>query len=261
MPFARVGDIHLHYRIDGDAGNPPLLLSNSLGATLEMWEPQIAALAARFRVVRYDSRGHGQSDVPRGPYTIDDLGHDAVGLLDALDIARTRFCGLSMGGAVGLWLGIHAPERLDRLVVANTGAKIGTADAWDVRIDAVRREGTASIATTVLSRWFPRALLEQPTPLVARLRATFEATSSEGYAAACAAVRDLDLRREVHRIHVPTLVITGSEDASTPPSVGRYVADAIQGAQYVELPATHLSNIHAAPAFTQALLHFLTERR
>jgi len=259
--FARVGRVHLHYRFDGDPGDPPVLLSNSLGAALEMWEPQIAALAPRFRVVRYDSRGHGQSDVPRGPYTIDDLGNDALGLLDALDIDRAHFCGLSMGGAVGLWLGVNAPERIGRLVVANTGAKIGNADAWNARIDAVRRDGTASIASSVLSRWFPRSLMERPTPLVARLRTTFEATSGEGYAWACAAVRDLDLRRAVHRIRAPTLVITGSEDASTPPSDGRFLAEQIRGAQYVELEATHLSNIHAAPAFTQALMHFLTERR
>jgi 3-oxoadipate enol-lactonase len=257
--FARVGRVHLHYRIDGDSAGPPLVLSNSLGAALEMWEPQMAALA-RFRVVRYDSRGHGQSDVPRGPYSIDDFGNDVLGLLDTLGIERAHFCGLSMGGAIGLWLGVNAPERIDRLVVANTGAKIGNADSWNGRIDAVRRDGMASIAPAVLSRWFSHASMAQPTPLVAKLRKTFEATSSDGYASACAAVRDLDLRRVVHRIHVPTLVITGSEDVSTPPADGRFLAEHIRGARYVELEAPHLSNIQAASAFTQALLHFLTER-
>jgi 3-oxoadipate enol-lactonase len=261
MPFATLGHLHLHYRVDGDPNDPVLLLSNSLGATLEMWEPQMASLAPRFRVVRYDSRGHGQSDVPRGPYSIDDLGQDALRLLDALRVERAHFCGLSMGGAVGLWLGVNAPERIDRLVVANTGAKIGTTEMWNARIEAVRRGGTASIASAVLSRWFPHALMEQPTPIVARLRATFERTSTEGYASSCAAVRDLDLRRLVHRIHAPTLVIAGSEDLSTPPSDGRFIADEIRGAQYVELPATHLSNIHTASAFTQTLLQFLTGRR
>jgi 3-oxoadipate enol-lactonase len=260
MPFARVGRVHLHYRINSDSAGPPLVLSNSLGAALEMWEPQMAALASRFRVVRYDSRGHGQSDVPRGPYSIDDLGNDVLGLLDTIGIDRAHFCGLSMGGAIGLWLGVNAPERIDRLVVANTGAKIGNAESWNARIDAVRRDGMASIASAVLSRWFSRALLEQPTPLVAKLRRTFEATSSDGYASACAAVRDFDLRRVVHRIHVPTLVIAGSQDVSTPAADARFLAEEIRGARYVELEAPHLSNIQAASAFTQALLHFLIER-
>jgi 3-oxoadipate enol-lactonase len=260
MPYATPAHVRLHYRVDGNAADPPLLMSNSLGATLEMWEPQMAALAPRFRVVRYDTRGHGGSEVPRGPYTIDDLGNDALGLLDALGIARAHFCGLSMGGAIGLWLAVNAPERIGRLVVANTGAKIANADSWNDRIEAVRRGGTASIASAVLARWFPRPLMEQPTPIVARMRATFDALSSEGYAACCAAVRDCDLRRAVHRIHAPTLVITGSQDLSTPPADGRFIADEIRGARYVELPATHLSNVHAAPAFTQALLQFLTDR-
>lgn len=261
MPFATRAHVDLYYRVDGDPGAATLLLSNSLGATLEMWEPQMPALAQRFRVVRYDSRGHGQSDVPRGPYTIDELARDALGLLDTLGIDRAHFCGLSMGGTVGLWLGVNAPERIDRLVLANTGARIGTAESWNSRIHAVRTGGTASIASAVLSRWFPRALMEQPTPIVAKMRATFDRLSSEGYAASCAAVRDFDIRRSVHRIRAPTLVITGSEDLATPPADGRFIADEIRGAEYVELPATHLSNIHAAPAFTQTLVQFLTERR
>ena len=139
MPIARLSDVRLRYQVDGDAGASPLLLSNSLGTSLEMWEPQIAPLASRFRVIRYDSRGHGQSDVTPGPYTIDQLAHDALGLLDALAIPRAHFCGLSLGGVVGMWIGINAPGRVDRLVLANTAAKIGTAEMWNARIDAVRR--------------------------------------------------------------------------------------------------------------------------
>jgi 3-oxoadipate enol-lactonase len=261
MAFARLPHVRLHYEVDGDRADFPLVLSNSLGATLEMWEPQLPTLVPRFRVVRYDSRGHGESEIPRGPYAIDDLGRDVLDLLDVLHIERAHFCGLSMGGAVGLWLGVHAPERIERLVVANTGAKIGSADLWNARIDAVRKGGTASIASAVLSRWFPRSLMDQPTPIVARMRATFDGLSSEGYAACCAAVRDLDLRRAVHRIHAPTLVIAGSDDHATPPEDARFIVGEIGGARYVELPASHLSNIQAAPAFTQALLQFLTERR
>ena len=158
MPFAQLPDVRLHYRIDGDAGAPPLLLSNSLGTSLAMWEPQVPALAARFRVVRYDSRGHGQSQVTRGPYSMEMLAQDALGLLDALAIPRAHFCGLSMGGMVGMWLGVNAPERLDRLVLSNTAAKIGTAELWNERIDVLQRLGMASIAraccrTAFRSRW------------------------------------------------------------------------------------------------------------
>ncbi len=261
MPFANAGGVRLHYRIDGDAAAPPLVLSNSLGASLEMWEPQMAELSARFRVVRYDTRGHGESEVTPGPYTIAMLGADVVGLLDALAIPRAHFCGLSMGGMTGMWLGVNAPARIDRLVLANTAAKIGTADLWNARIDAIRKGGMAAVASAVLARWFTPALLEQPTPMVARLRASFERTSAEGYVACCAAVRDMDQRNGLSRIHAPTLVIAGSLDQSTPPDDGRYVVDRIPGARYVELPAPHLSNVQAAPAFTQAMMQFLIGRK
>jgi 3-oxoadipate enol-lactonase len=261
MPFAQLSDVRLHYRVDGEDGAPPLLLSNSLGTSLEMWEPQIPALATRFRVVRYDSRGHGGSQVTPGPYSIEQLGRDALGLLDKLAIGRAHFCGLSMGGTVGMWLGINAPERVDRLVLANTGAKIGTAELWNARIDAVRKGGCAAIAPAVLARFFTPQAMAQPTPLVTQVRTTLEATSAEGYIACCAAVRDMDQRHLLGRIHAPTLVITGSDDVSTPPVDGRFIAEHIQGARYVELPTTHLSNIQAAPAFTQALVHFLTGRK
>jgi 3-oxoadipate enol-lactonase len=260
MPIARLADVRMHYRVDGDAASPPLLLSNSLGASLEMWEPQLAALTGRFHVIRYDSRGHGQSEATPGPYSIAALANDALQLLDQLAIPRAHFCGLSMGGMVGLWIGINAPARLDRLVLANTAARIGSADMWNARIDAVRKGGTAAIASAVLARWFTPALLDTPTPIVAQMRATFERTSTEGYAASCAAVRDADLRHMLGRIHARTLVIGGTDDGSTPPNDTRYVADHIANARYVELAAPHLSNVQAAPAFTQALVQFLTGR-
>jgi len=260
MAIAQLPDVCLNYRIDGEPGSPPLLLSNSLGTALSMWEPQIVALSARFRVVRYDSRGHGKSEVTPGPYSIELLARDALGLLDTLAIPRAHFCGLSIGGMVALWLGVNAAERIDRLVLANTAAKIGTAELWNARIDAVRKGGLASIAPAILARWFSPQLLEQPTPMIAQLRAAFEATSAEGYVASCAAVRDMDQRHSVQRIHAPTLVIAGADDLVTPPDEGRFVADQVRGARYVELSAAHLSNIQAAPAFTQALVQFLTGR-
>ena len=260
MPIAQLADVRLNYRIDGEAASPPLLLSNSLGTALEMWELQMAALAGRYRVVRYDSRGHGRSEVTPGPYTIGQLARDALGLLDVLAITRAHFCGVSMGGMIGLWLGINAPERVNRLVLANTAAKIGTADMWNARIDAVRKGGMTAIASAVLARFFTPALLERPTPMVTQMRTTFEHLSPDGYVASCAAVRDMDQRHALGRIHAPTLVIAGTDDMSTPAAEGRYVAEHIGGARYVELPATHLSNVQSAPAFTQAVVQFLGNR-
>ncbi len=260
MPTAQLADVRLHYRIDGEEGAPPLLLSNSLGTTLDMWEPQLAALATRFRVIRYDNRGHGQSQTTPGPYSIEQLARDAIALLDRLAINRVHFCGLSMGGMLGLWLGTHAPDRLDRLVVANTAAKIGTSDMWNARIDAVRKGGMAAIAPGVLARFFSPRLLEQPTPMILRIREALERTSPDGYIACCAAVRDMDLRYSLGRIHVPTLVIAGSGDMATPPAEGRYIVEHVHRGRYVELPATHLSNVQAASGFTQALVQFFSHR-
>ena len=260
MPFAQLADVRLHYRVDGEDDAPPLLLANSLGTTADMWEPQMPALAGRFRVIRHDTRGHGLSQVTPGPYSIEQLGRDALGLLDRLGIARAHFCGLSMGGMVGVLLGIHAPERVDRLVVANTAAKIGTQETWNARIEAVRKGGMAAIAPALMSRWFTSSVLESPTPKIAELRAQFERISPEGYVACCAAVRDMDQRNALGRIHAPMLVIAGTNDAVTTPDDGRYIAEHVHGARFVELPAAHLSNIQAAPGFTQALVQFLNNR-
>ena len=260
MPVANIAGTKIHYRIDGADNAPPLLLSNSLGTLFEMWEPQLATFASRFRVVRYDTRGHGPSGATPGPYSIEQLGRDAIGMLDALSIPHAHFLGLSMGGATGIWLGINAPDRFDRLILANTAAKIGTTEMWNARIDAVRSGGMASIASAVMARFFGPVLLERPTPLVTQMRATFERLSPEGYVACCAAVRDMDLRYSLGRIHRPTLVITGSDDLSTPPDQGRYLADHIPNARYVELDAPHLSNVQAASSFTQAVVQFLTHR-
>ena len=195
-----------------------------------------------------------------GPYSIEQLGHDALGLLDHLGIARAHFCGLSMGGMIGLHLGIHAPGRIDSLVVANAAAKIGTPEMWNARIEAVRKGGMASIAPALMSRWFTSAVLESPTPKIAEVRAHFERISPEGYVACCAAVRDMDQRNALGRIHAPTLVIAGTNDAVTTPDDGRYIVEHVRGARFGELPAAHLSNIQAAAGFTQALVQFLTNR-
>jgi 3-oxoadipate enol-lactonase len=252
----------IHYRLDGDGASERaevLVLSNSLGTDLGLWDAQVPAFAERFRVLRYDGRGHGGSEVTPGPYTVELLARDLLALLDGLALPRVHLCGLSLGGQVGLWLGLHAPERLGRLVVSNTGARIGTVDGWNARIEAVRRDGVDSMARGTMERWFTPAFRERSPVEVERLRRMLLATPAEGYIGACAAVRDLDLRDAVSGIGVPALVITGSADAATPPADSRALAAAIPGARYVELPAAHLSNIEAAEDFTAAVTKFLSE--
>ena len=263
MPTLTRDDLTLNYRVDGDPAAPALVLSNSLGTDLDMWAPQLSLLAGRFRVIRYDTRGHGQSSVPAGDYTIDQLGSDVLALLDHLQVARAHFCGLSMGGLTGLWLAINAPHRIDRLVLANTGAKIGTPTLWNSRIDGLRASNaerlTEPLIDSVVERWFsPRHRQVAPAG-VARIRRMLVETSGAGYASNCVAIRDADLRSGLAAIGAPTLVVAGAHDPSTPPSLGRDIADAVPGARYVELDAAHLSNLEQAGAFNAAVLRFLTD--
>jgi 3-oxoadipate enol-lactonase len=257
MPFAQGQGARIHYEIEGPEDGPVLLLSNSLGTDLGMWSPQIPSLAARYRVLRYDSRGHGRSEAPEGPYTIDMLGQDAVAVLDAADVERALFCGLSKGGMVGQWLGVNAPDRVGRLVLANTAAFIGAPEVWNQRIETVRAQGMAAIVPGVIDRWFTKPFQERAPDSVARIRDMLLATDPEGYAACCAAVRDMDQRQTIGAIRVPTLVIAGRHDLATSPEQGRLIADTIPGARFLELDAAHLSNIEAEAAFTRALLEFL----
>ena len=170
MPFAESNGARLNYRFDGSADAPVLVFSNSLGTNLSMWDPQIPVLAGKFRVLRYDTRGHGQSSVTAGPYSITQLGRDVVGLLDGLGIERAHFCGLSMGGAIGMWLGICAPERINRLVLCNTAAKIGAAEMWNTRIDTVRTNGLSAVAETQAQRWFTPAFIAKAPDVIASTR-------------------------------------------------------------------------------------------
>lgn len=257
MPLLQLDQTQIHYRFDGPEDAPVLVLSNSLGTTLDMWAPQMPALSRRFRVLRYDSRGHGRSGAPAGPYDIARLGRDVVALLDALEIPRARFCGLSMGGMTGMWLGVHAGERLDALVLCNTAARIGTAAQWNARIGRVEADGMAAVADAVVERWFTPGFIAAHPDEVRPLRHMLTESPPAGYAACCAAVRDMDLRDALPRIGVPTLVIAGTHDGATPAADGVAVAEAIPGATYVELDAAHLSSVEQAEPFTAAVLDFL----
>jgi 3-oxoadipate enol-lactonase len=260
MAYTNVNGARFHYRLDGAADAPVVVLSNSLGTNLAMWDSQIPALSQKFRVLRYDSRGHGQSDVPPGPYTIETLGRDVVGLLDALQIPTARYCGLSVGGLIGQWLGINSSKRFKSLTLCNTAARIGTVEGWNSRIASITEGGMAPIANGVASRWFTEDFAKRAPATVDATRQMLLHSSPEGYIATCAAIRDEDLREAISRVSLPTLVISGAHDAATTPANGRFVAEKIPGAQYLELNAAHLSNIEAAEHFTAALLKFLEQQ-
>lgn len=245
------------YELEGPEGAPVLMLSNSLGTDLSMWDPQMPAFGQQFRVLRYDTRGHGGSSVTPGPYTAERLGRDAAALLDVLEIRRAHFCGLSLGGVTGMWLGIHAPERIERLVLCNTAAQFGAPDVWNARIEAVRKGGTAAIAQGVMERWFTQQFRNHNPKAVEAIRKVLLGTLGPGYIACSEAVRDVDQREAIAAIRAPTLVIAGTHDPATPPAQGRFIAERISGARYVELETAHLSNLEAPEAFTRTVLEFL----
>jgi 3-oxoadipate enol-lactonase len=257
MLFAQLKDVRIHYELAGPSSAPVVIFSNSLGATFSMWDAQASTLQKQFRILRYDTRGHGQSSVTPGPYSIEQLARDVLGLLDELRLERVHFCGLSMGGQTGMWLGLNAPVRLNKLILSNTAAKIGTPEIWNPRIEAVRKGGMKSISTAVMERWFSADYRAKSPDSVATAKHMLETATPEGYLANCAAVRDYDARAAVAAIQVPTLVISGTHDVATTPADGRYLASQIAGARYVELDAAHLSNIEKPERFLSETNSFL----
>jgi 3-oxoadipate enol-lactonase len=247
----------LFFTVEGPPDAPALMLSNSIGTTSSLWDRQAGPFAKAFRVVRYDTRGHGRSSVPSGDYTMEQLGRDALAVLDAAGARRAHVCGISLGGIIAMWLGVHAPDRVDRLVLANTGARVGTFEMWQQRIAAVRANGMTPIAEVTPSRWFTEGFRQRAPEIVATFTAMVAACPPDGYAGCSAAIRDTDLRADVRTIAAPTLVITGAADPATPPSDGVFLSEQIPGARRVELQAAHLSNVEQAEAFTGAVLDFL----
>jgi 3-oxoadipate enol-lactonase len=235
-----------------------LVLSNSLGTSMAMWDPQVRSLAERFRLVRYDHRGHGRSPVPRGPYRIEDLGLDLVKLLDQLEVERANVCGLSLGGMTAMWVAANAPERVDRMVLCATSAKLGPPDYWAERAATVRDHGTAAVADAVVARWFTSAFAARNAELVAEMRSMFVATPAEGYAACCDAIERMDLTADLASVGAPTLVVVGAQDHATPPAHSRLIADSIpNGRLEVIEDAAHLMNVERASAVIDLIIGHL----
>lgn len=257
MPVVHLDGVAIHFDTFGDRRKPCLLLSNSLGTDRSMWDAQAAALASDYFVVRYDTRGHGRSASPLGPYSMTQLGGDVVALLDHLDIEQAHLCGLSMGGVTAQWLAVHAPRRVLKLVLANTAAKVGTREAWLARAAAVRGGGLADIADSAATRWFTPAWAAAHAAEAQAMAGTLRRQDSEGYAACCEALAIADLRASISAIAAPTLVIAGRHDPVTTLADGTALCDAIPGATLAILEASHLSNVEAPAAFTATLRNFL----
>ncbi len=250
--------IDLHYEVVGPPGAPVLVLSHALGLSLAMWDPQVQRLSEQHRVLRYDHRGHGGSPVPAGPYTIEELGRDLLHLLDRLGLERVAFCGLSLGGMVGIWVAANAPDRIDRLVLCCTAARMPRPDDFAARARTVRENGMEAIADALIGRWFTPAFPARRPEIIARIRAILLATSREGYAGACEALAQMDLRDELPRITARTLVIGAEQDQSTPPEKSREIAQRIPGAELVLIPdAAHLANLEQPDAVTERILRTL----
>jgi 3-oxoadipate enol-lactonase len=251
--------IDVGYEISGPDDAPPLVLSNSLGSTIAMWEPQVPTLAERLRAIRYDHRGHGASPVPPAPYELADLGADALRLLDRLGLERVHWCGLSLGGMVGMWMAINAPERIDRLVLCCTSARLGPPDMWAQRAATVRAEGVEAIADAGLERWLTADFRAHEPAATAKVRAMLVATPDEGYAACCGVIERMDLLPELGAVRAPTLVIAGRHDPATPPEHAERIVAGIPGARLELVDAAHLATIEQPRTMSQLIAgHLLT---
>ena len=260
MPMIDADGCLLNVSVEGRDGGPTLMLSNSLGCTMRMWEPQMPALSKLFRVIRYDRRGHGKSGISHGPYSMERFGRDAIAILDDLNIEKAHWCGLSMGGMVGQWLGANAPKRFDKIILCNTSCYYPDPTNWNNRIKAVKDGGIASVADAVIASWLTADFREREPQIAANIKAMLTASPVEGYIACCQALSTLDQRALLPKISNPTLVIAGRHDMATPVAAGEYIRSQIPGAQLTILDAAHISNVEQPHAFTEAVAGFLTQR-
>ena len=257
MPMIDADGCPIYVEVEGSDSAPALMLSNSLGTDLHMWDDQAPEFAKHFRLVRYDRRGHGKSGTTKGPYNFALFGRDILKIMDALKIKRMNLCGLSMGGMDGQWIGAHAPDRVDKLILSNTNYYYADKAPWADRIKFVRENGLAQLVGPNMERWFTKGFRDRAPQAIARMAEMFLASNLDGYIACVEAVRDMDFRESNPRITTPTLVIVGKQDPATPPAAGEAIAKAIKGAKLVALDAAHISNVEQPKAFTDAVLNFL----
>jgi 3-oxoadipate enol-lactonase len=257
MQQLTIDGIRFRVLVEGSEDAPVLMLSNSLSSNLSMWDPQMPEFLKRYRVVRYDHRGHGGTDAPAGPYSMERLAQDAVDILDTLGIARAHWCGLSMGGMTGMRMLTHHADRIDRAVLANTAAYMGPPELWEGRIRMATEGGMAALVEATLERWFTPEFRERDPETIAKVRAMILATPAQGAIGCCGAIRDMDQREAIRSITNPPLVIIGAKDPATTPEAGAVILDAIRGSRGLTLDAAHLSNLEQPEAFTRSVVDFL----
>jgi len=261
MPDITVDDgCIIHAELEGPQQAPVLMLSNSLGTNLHMWDDQVTPLTRQFRLLRYDRRGHGQSSVPKGPYSMERYGRDVLAVLDALKIDKVNWCGLSMGGMVGQWLGANAANRIDKLILSNTACYYPDKTVWNDRLKMVREKGLAAIVDTNMERWFTKEFRESAPQTIAKMREMFVATKVEGFIACGEAVRDMDHRPLLAKINAPTLVIAGKYDPATPLEGNEFICQHIPGADIAVLEAAHIANVEQPRVYADTVLGFLLSK-
>ncbi|MDO6388605.1 3-oxoadipate enol-lactonase [Pontibacter sp. BT731] len=255
MPIIKIAGNDCFYTYEDLGHDDTIVFSNSLGTDLSMWDNVAQCLRKHLNILRYDTRGHGQSTISSDTVSISELGQDVIALLDHLKLGKVYFCGLSMGGLIGQWLGIHHPEHFKKIIIANTAAKIGAAEGWNTRIAQVKEHGLQSILDGTAQRWFTPAYRQEHPEAVRDVLEKFTQTSLQGYIACCAAVRDADFREELQKLRVPTLVISGSQDEVTTPADGEYLASGIPRSRHVQLAANHLSSVELPTEFAKNVLY------
>jgi len=260
MPDIKVDDgCIIHAELEGPENAPVLMLSNSLGTDLHMWDDQVVPWTRHFRLLRYDRRGHGKSGVPKGPYTMERLGRDVLGVLDGLGVGKINWCGLSMGGMVGMWIGANAGDRINKLILSNTSSYFPDKTAWEGRIKMVREKGLEGIVDANMERWFTKGFREREPAKVAAIRDMLLATKPEGYAACCEAIRDMDHRPLLAQIGAPTLVIAGRHDPATTLEAGEFIAQHMPDARLAVLETAHIANVEQPGIYADTVLDFLLD--
>jgi 3-oxoadipate enol-lactonase len=257
MPIKTINGEPFNILVEGKADGPVLLFSNSLSSNLSMWDAQAEALKDTFRIIRYDSRGHGKSVAKAEPYSIAQLGRDALAIMDSLKVEKAHFCGLSKGGMVGQWLLTHHRERIGKAVLANTAALMAPAELWNGRIRNVSVNGMAAIVDATIERWFTKGFVARAPKEIAAVKKMIASTPAQGYCGCCAAIRDMDQRESIRGITNPVLLISGAHDPATTPAMMELMKERIRGAQWISLDASHISNMEQPAAFTGAVKEFL----
>ncbi|ANF83370.1 3-oxoadipate enol-lactonase (plasmid) [Acinetobacter sp. NCu2D-2] len=257
MPTFTSNTAQINFQTFGDQSNPAIIFSNSLGTNYSMWQPQIEFFKSNYFIICYDTRGHGKSTAPQGPYNLELLGEDVINLLNHLEISKAIFCGISMGGITGQWLAQHYPDRFNYVIVCNTAAKIGSENTWLDRANLVREQGLLPIASTAAGRWFTDPFIQSNPTIVAKLSNDLGAGSPEGYASCCEALAKADVREDLSKIRIPVLIIAGQQDPVTTVEDGLYMQHNIPGSQLFEINASHISNLEKADDFNRAIQKFI----